>query len=50
MENYVLPSVIIKCGHIYCTKCITYVCNSEIKKCPLCKITIAKSDMVRVFI
>jgi len=50
MENYVLPSAIIKCGHIYCTKCIIRVCNSEIKKCPLCKIIINNSDLIRVYI
>jgi len=50
LESYVIPSVIIKCGHIYCTKCIIDVCNTEINRCPLCKINITKSDLIKVFI
>jgi len=50
LENYVLPSVITKCGHMYCTTCIRVMCDSEIAKCPKCKITFAISDIIRIFI
>jgi len=49
MESYVNPIAIKTCGHIYCFKCINYVCESSIKKCPLCKKNITTFDLLKLY-
>ena len=49
LEKYTLPTVITKCGHIYCNKCIISVLSTNNKKCPACRIDITKSDLLRVY-
>lgn len=49
MESYVNPVAIKICGHVYCLKCISYVCESSIKKCPLCKKNINTSDLLKLY-
>jgi hypothetical protein len=50
-EDYVLPTVIMTCGHVYCAICIMHSCdNSDINKCPICNIKFNKSNLKRIYL
>jgi hypothetical protein len=52
LGKYESPSVIIKCGHVYCTACIdifTKNAHQPIMKCPKCKINISLTDIKKLY-
>ena len=49
MGDFVRPTAIKICGHVYCYNCIILVCDLENKRCPLCKEKFIKSDLMKLF-
>jgi hypothetical protein len=53
LGKYESPSVIKKCGHVYCTACIIDVftknAHQPIMKCPKCKINIKLTDIKKLY-
>jgi len=49
MEDFIRPTTITKCGHVYCYSCIVLTFNTGCKKCPLCNKIFAISDLTILF-
>lgn len=48
-ENF-RDQCITLCGHVFCKDCLTNNITSRNRKCPVCKVTFDKKDLLRVYL